>query len=153
MPSHPDDYRVVRSIAVTASDVVMAHEANQSRRDQRAVIRLTPPFNGRMRARLHLVREGDAYQPPEPAPLHIDPEALIDAAPPYPHAEDTETALRAESDTQYTVEEHYERHRAAVDAWRTAVLSRLKETVTLVGRHGQHTVDVKVLGDESGLSK
>ncbi|WP_338729451.1 hypothetical protein [Haladaptatus sp. DJG-WS-42] len=153
MPSHSDDYRVVRSIAVTASDVVMAYEANQSRRDQRAVIRLTPPFNGRMRARLHLVREGDAYQPPVPAPLHIDPEAFIDAAPPYPHAEDTEAAIRAESDTQYTVEAHYERHRSAVSAWREAVLSRLSKTVTLAGRHGQHTVDVKVLGNDSGLSK
>lgn len=150
MPSHPDDYRVIRSIAVTVSDVVLAYETNQSRRKHRAVIRLTPPFNGRMRARLHLVRDGDTYSATQPEPIHIDPEALVSAVPAYPHAEDTEAALRRDASTEYSLEEHYTRHRNAVSTWRTAVSGRVVETVTITGRHGPHTVDVKALGTESG---
>lgn len=150
MPSHPDDYRVIRSIAVTASDVVMAYETNQSRRPERAVIRLTPPFNGRMRARLHLVREGDLYPADQPPPIHIDPADLVGDVPALPHAEETEAELRRENPAKYSVEEHYRRHRAAVSTWRNSVSSGIVETVRITGRHGPHIVDVKALGKDSG---
>ncbi|MFC6733292.1 hypothetical protein [Haladaptatus sp. DYSN1] len=150
MPSHPSDYRVIRSLAVTANDVVMAYETNRSRRDQQAVIRVTPPFNGRMRARLHLVRHGDTYDSASVEPLHIDPAALVTNPHAYPHATDTEAELRADPSTPYSVDAHYEYHRNAISAWRSAVSSRIGETVTLSGRHGPHTVLVKVLGKESG---
>ena len=40
-----DDPTVIRSLAVTADDVVAALEANE-RRDAAAVLRVTPPFSG-----------------------------------------------------------------------------------------------------------
>ncbi|MFB6251790.1 MAG: hypothetical protein ABEI27_08930 [Halobellus sp.] len=52
----------IRSLAVTTTDVVDALEA-RVRRQRRIVLRVTPPFSGRMRARLHdagVVEDADA---------------------------------------------------------------------------------------------
>lgn len=50
-----EDPTVVRSIAVTAGDVVTAVVARRSTSRQ-PVLRLTPPFSGRMRARIHVLQ-------------------------------------------------------------------------------------------------
>lgn len=144
MPSS-DDPTVVRTVAVTASDVVSAYEA-RTRSDRRAVLRITPPFSGRMRARIH-VADRDAYdESTGPQPVHIDPRELLADAPPYPEPDDVEDALRADSDVEYTTERHRERYTAAVEDWRERARKAIAGEVTVETPEGEHRVDVSVLG-------
>lgn len=139
-----DDPRVIRSLAVTTGDVVTALEANH-RRDAGAVLRITPPFAPRMRARLHRAGTEGEY-PDGPRPIHVDPAALIRAVPAFPTADDTERALRADPDAEYTAERHRERHVERVEAWRETLRERVVESVTLSLPDGDHEVVVKALG-------
>jgi NAD(P)H-dependent FMN reductase len=139
-----DDPTVVRSLAVHADDVVAALEANAAR-DAGAVLRVTPPFNGRMRARLHRAGGEGSYDT-DPEPIHVPPARLVtEDAPAYPTPDETEDTLR-ERDPEYTTERHREFHAERVAAWREAVRDHLVERVTLpVGADG-HPVDVLTLG-------
>lgn len=135
----------IRSIAVTRQDLVAALEMNRTS-EQRAVLRLTPPFSGRMRARLHVEQSGDYTD--EPEPIHVEPARLLASdAPSYPRPGETEDELRADPDRQYTVERHHEYHTAAVAEWRTAVPEAVKERVSLSVPGGEHEVSVTLLGD------
>lgn len=138
-----EDPSTVRSIAVTADDVVAALEANE-RRDAGAILRVTPPFSGRMRARIH--REGSEGDYGTPEPIHVPPEALVEAIPPFPSADDTEDELRADPDVEYSRPEHRTRHEAAVEAWRETVRERIRDRVTVETSGGPHEVRVSVLG-------
>lgn len=140
-----DDPTVVRSVAVAAEDIVAALES--SRRSGRdAVLRLTPPFSGRMRARLHVESGAEAYHE-EPTPVHVDPEALVAAsAPDYPTPAETGDELRADPDETYTHERHRERHAEAVEEWRSAVTDHVAERLTLPTADGPHEVAVTLLG-------
>jgi len=158
-----DDPRVIRSIAVSREDVVAAFEYNR-RSEPRAVIRITPPFNGRMRARLHVDRGGSVSSangtsrregrsrgepaPTDAAPIHVDPADLVavDRLPAYPDPADTEDALRADPDVEYTPERHYERHVEAVSRWREAVGDAILDAVVVETPAGPHRVEVKTLG-------
>jgi hypothetical protein len=125
-----DDPTTVRSVAVTREDVVRALELRE-RGGPRAVLRVTPPFSGRMRARLHVDgREGEYA---DPAPLHVPPVRFVGDPPPLPAADDTADALR-------------ERHERALAGWRRAVGERIVETTTLETPEGPHCVAVAVLG-------
>ena len=147
-----DDPRVIRSIAVTAEDLVTAYEASE-RAGRDAVLRVTPPFSGRMRARLHAAdvvgteaidREGGDG----PAPVEIPPETLLaEDVPPYPDPDDTEDELRADPEIEYTRGHHRERHQHAVDQWRTEVRTCILETATVEMSAGPHEIDVVVLGE------
>jgi hypothetical protein len=132
----------IRSLAVTAEDVVAAVETNRTS-DRTAVLRVTPPFSGRMRARLHVkIDDTDASDT-----IELDPETLLEAdAPDYPRPAETEDRLRTDPDTEYSVEKHRQRHEAAVEAWRTALPEHIRSAVTLSTSTGPHTVDVSVLG-------
>ncbi len=133
---------VVRSIAVTVDDVVAAYEANRQT-DADAVLRVTPPFSGRMRARLHRIGPGGA---PEPS-VYVRPAALLaPSAPDYPRPDDTGDELRADPEVEYTRERHRERHRAAVAAWADAAGDHLVERVALRTPDGRHEVAVTGLG-------
>lgn len=137
--SRPDPTDV-RSLAVTVDDVVTAVEA---RRDGRPVVlRVTPPFHARMRARLHLATgERD-----DPDALHLDPNRLLAAsAPDYPTPAETEDRLRA-TDREYTPEAHHEFHERAVASWREAVRDHLVSDLIIETADGSHTVGVKPLG-------
>jgi len=144
------DPRVIRSVAVTAGDVVTAVESHHQR-DERVVLRVTPPFSGRMRARIHVV-SGDREaavegQTGESVPVHIDPLTLLDdEAPPYPRPGDTEDALRRDPDVEYTVDRHHDRHREALERWRDHVPDHVRDSVTVETVMGPVTVDVAVLG-------
>jgi len=143
MSTDSDDPSVIRSIAVTAKDVVAAAEANRTS-DRTAVLRVTPQFSGRMRARLH-VQQGDEQN--EDA-IHIQPSALVtDQAPPYPRPADTEDELRADPDREYSVEAHREYHEEAVDDWRAALADAIRDSLTLSTPGGTNEVTVHVLGD------
>jgi hypothetical protein len=140
----PDDPTVVRAIAVSAEDVVAAFErTRQSGPD--AVLRVTPPFHGRMRARSHV--PGDDEYRGDPTPVHVPAACLVDAdaVPPYPHADDTGDALRADPAADYSVDAHYDRHRDAVEAWRAAVRDAIRDEVPLDLDGTAHRVDVAVL--------
>jgi len=139
------DPTVIRSIAVTAEDVVSALELNQTSADT-AVLRVTPPFSGRMRARLHVAAEAGYEQ--DPAPLHIDPDDLVDEPPPYPRPAETADALRADPAETYTVERHHDRHRQAVQGWRETVTRTVRDSILLDTPDGNCDVSVVVLGED-----
>ncbi|WP_336002365.1 hypothetical protein [Halorientalis halophila] len=139
-----DDPTAIRSIAVRADDVVTALEATR-RSGQDSVLRVTPPFSGRMRARLH--RENASEYDEDPTPVHVDPRDLVaDDAPAYPAPAETEDELRADPDEEYTRERHRERHTEAVGAWRESVADHVVDAVAIEAPSGPHEVDVTVLG-------
>lgn len=140
-----DDPTAIRSIAVSAEDVVTAYERTL-RSGGEAVLRVTPPFDARMRARIHVPIAGEAEDGPG-RPIHVDPAALVDDPPPYPEPDETEAALRDDPDETYTRERHRDRHQAAVEEWRDAVSEAIVDRVALpIGGDRRHEVDVKRLG-------
>jgi hypothetical protein len=143
MTSGSDDPTDIRSIAVTADDLVSALEATE-RGGRDAVLRVTPPFSGRMRARLHV--EGTA-QYDDPPPIHIQPTTLLaDSTPDYPTPAETETRLREDPDVQYSRERHHDRHAEAVAEWRDAVRTHVVEATTIDTPGGPHEVTISLLG-------
>lgn len=123
-----DDPSVIRVLAVSADDLVTALEAN-CRRDADAVLRVTPPFSGRMRARLHRAGYESGYGDPEP--IHLDPQQFVGDPPPFPHPDDTEDELREAGN--YSPERHREAHAAAVDRWRESVREDVLDSLALPG--------------------
>jgi hypothetical protein len=143
MPTESEDPSDIRSIAVTAEDVVTAAETNRTS-DRTAVIRVTPPFSGRMRARLHVRLHDD---PQEAGAIHIPPTDLFaEGAPEYPRPAATEDDLRSDPDLEYSVERHREYHERAVEEWRVAAADAIADSVTLSVGEGTHEVTVHVLG-------
>ncbi|WP_439026090.1 hypothetical protein [Haloarchaeobius sp. DT45] len=141
MPGESHDPTDIRSIAVHADDVLTALEASEQGRE--AVLRVTAPFGGRVRARIHLVQSAEPADDGSggPGPIRIPPGRLVDDdAPAYPHAHETEPV------GEYDVETHHERHARAVAEWREAVRAHLVSTVDLDLPSGPHRVDVTVLG-------
>ncbi|XVH31407.1 hypothetical protein ACNS7O_13570 [Haloferacaceae archaeon DSL9] len=130
----------IRSIAVTVDDLVTAFEANE-RANRGAVLRITTPFAGRMRARLHVAGGEGAYG--NDAPIHLDPARLIADPPPYPDVDETAATL---DDGEYDVDRHREKHARAVADWREAIRDCLVDHVTIETDDGPHTVRVSFLG-------
>ena len=150
MTPDSSDPSVIDTIAVTVEDVVAAVEMNRTT-SREAVLRITPPFSGRMRARLH-VDQGEEYSD-EPAPLHVSPERLLaDNAPPVPRPADTEDELRADPDVEYTVERHRERHAAAVEEWRATLPESIRDEARLETAAGTHTGGCNSFTHQSLLS-
>jgi hypothetical protein len=140
-----DDPTVIRVLAVHADDVVSALEANASR-DVRAVLRVTPPFAGRMRARLHLAGAEGGYDT-QPEPLHVPPERLVeDDAPGYPTPDRTADELRSESGDAFTPSDHREYHTRRVEEWRETVRASIRERAAIPTPTGPHEVRVATLG-------
>ena len=132
------DPTAIRSIAVTVDDVVTALEATR-RSDRRTVLRITPPFSGRMRARLHRPTGDDGSEA-----INLDPSALVADLPSYPDPDETADRLRAAG--EYTTERHHDRHAAAVEEWREAAREAVVDAVALPATDGPHRVGVKRLG-------
>ncbi|HET7324116.1 MAG TPA: hypothetical protein VFJ06_07285, partial [Halococcus sp.] len=120
------DYRDIRSIAVHTADVIAAVEANRTG-DSRTVLRATPPFSGRMRARLH-VEHASEYENTRPEPIHIDPERLVAGTHSHPTPDETEERLRADPEIEYSIETHHERHTEAVARWREELTESIVES-------------------------
>ncbi|MFB6151778.1 MAG: hypothetical protein ABEJ40_08240 [Haloarculaceae archaeon] len=135
------DPSVIRTLAVTAGDVVAALEARRQG-TREAVLRATPPFSGRMRARLHV---GDGH--PSVRTVRVEPAGLVASdAPAYPRPDETAAALRSDPDAEYSVERHHDRHREAVASWRETVRDHFVDETTVETPGGDRTVDVVVLG-------
>ncbi|TKX58782.1 hypothetical protein EXE44_04355 [Halorubrum sp. SS7] len=135
----------IRSVAVHREDVANALEATL-RSDREVVLRATPPFSGRMRARLHALDAGGGDGDADagdggPAPLHIDPRALVADAPPYPEVDDT-AAEYPDAD----LAARRKRHAEAVEDWRETVRERVAETVEIEVDGETRIVDVTALG-------
>ena len=143
MDVESDDPTRIRTLAVTAEDLVAAFQA-RVQGDQPVVLRVTPPFSGRMRARLHV---GAAEYEGAPSPLHVDPATLVDeSAPAFPRPAETEDELRAEPTATYTVERHHDRHLEAIDSWRIRVREHVRERATIETSDGRHEIEISLLG-------
>ena len=143
------DPATIRSIAVSVDDLVTALEANR-RADRGTVLRITPPFAGRMRARLHVAGGEGEYGDAEP--IHVDPEDLIASeVPAYPEVDETADELL--TDGEYSVDEHRAHHAAAVARWREAVRAHVSDRIELDTKDGLHPIDVKVLGGSASDSR
>jgi|SRR5699024_4521928 len=141
--SDPGGYRAIRSIAVHTEDVVTALEADRQA-DARTVLRVTPPFSGRMRARIHVEGSGEYEMNPEP--IHIAPDRLVADAPHYPTPDETEQRLRDDPAADYSIDAHHERHMAAVRDWREVVADSIVDSIELERSSGSHSVAVTALG-------
>lgn len=112
------DEQTIRSIAVHREDVIRAHEVTL-RTDRHVVMRVTPPLEGRKRARIHETTAVSESYPPAGVdgsePIHINPATLLGDSPAYPEPDDT--APRRQDD----VESHHQRHEEAVAEWRAEV--------------------------------
>jgi len=135
-----DDPTAIRSIAVTREDVVAALEATL-RSPRTVVLRVTPPFNGRMRARVHEAETSEFVG--EGEPVNLDPRDIVADPPAYPEPGETEDELRAADDVEYTTERHRDRHVEAVEEWRAEVT--ILERVALETAEGTHEVELKQL--------
>jgi len=141
------DPTVIGVIAVHATDVVTALEANERDLDgKQSVLRITPPYSGRMRARLH--REGHEEYDPSDGPIHVAPTDLVDNPPTFPRPDDTEDELRADPDREYSRERHREYHERRVAEWRAIVRDRIVDVMTLRTGDGPVEVSVSALGGE-----
>jgi len=131
------DPSVLRSLAVSAEDLLAAMEAD-ARGGPRTVLRVTPPFSGRMRARLHVVQAAD-----DEGTVHISPRALLDDdAPPYPTPDETADELRSLPDRDYSVDRHREYHERQVEAWRAALLDHVVDSVSRPEVDGEITISL-----------
>lgn len=140
--SESNDPTVVRTVVVGATDLVTALETSYRVANDQTVLRVTPPFSGRMRARLHVQQDLDD---PAPSPVSIRPRTLVDddcPSPPVP--DEVEDALRTDPDEAYSVEYHGERYRDALDRWRRAVPNHAVDEVRLP--EVNRTVTVSILG-------
>jgi hypothetical protein len=146
MPSESSDPTVIRIVVVHADDVVTALEASE--RGGNVVLRITAPFAGRVRARLHAVQTTEPSEDGRggPAPIRIPPRDLvIEEVPVYPRVDDTDPSATGSAEN-YDVETHHERHTAAVTTWRDGVRDSVADSVELDTTAGPHRVAVSVLG-------
>ena len=139
------DVDAIRSIAVHRDDVAAALEASL-RSDRDVVLRVTPPFSGRMRARIHDRTDLEENDRKDGA-IHVPPADLVDGPPTYPEPDETTPAGERATETEgYDVEKHYERHTDAVAAWREAVRESVAERVGLDDGDAAREVRVVPLG-------
>jgi hypothetical protein len=137
------DPTVISVIVVRADDVATALETNLTS-DEHAVLRLTPPFSGRMRARLHIER--GTYEE-TPQPIHVAPETLVDDKPAYPRPADTETQIREDPNRTYSVESHHDYHTERVTNWRQTIGDCIRDQAQISTPTEPHEVTVAVLGN------
>ncbi|ARS91899.1 hypothetical protein [Natrarchaeobaculum aegyptiacum] len=145
------DPTVIRSLAVSSEDAVDAFLYGRENPGE-SVLRVTPPFHGRMRARLHVYHVDDA---PLTGAIHLEPSTVLESAvvEGYPSLETAlegvdggERADPGEVQPAASADAVRERHAAAVEQWRERALSALVDSVTLETPAGPHQVDVKPLG-------
>lgn len=134
-----DDPDVIRSLAVSPADIVDAFVYSQENPGE-AVLRVTPPFHGRMRARLHVYHVDDTELT---GAVHVRPANVIadDVVADYPQLEETLTDVDdAEADRLR------QRHADAVDAWQQRAREAIADSVTIDIGCETTQVDLKRLG-------
>jgi len=120
------DSAVIQTIVIKDEELLTAVEA--SKRGSSTTLRVTAPFDPRMRARLHVRQPGDCDDPRQ---VLVPPERLVDDdCPPLPRADDTADAVMSNGD-DFSLEQQRDRHVAAVESWRKAVLAHVVDSVEL----------------------
>lgn len=134
-----DDPSTIRSLAVSPEDVVNAFAYSQENPGD-AVLRVTPPFHGRMRARIHVYRVDDTHLT---GAVHLSPEDILgdDALDEYPRLEDE----RRNSESNET-ERLRRRHAEAIEIWQERARETIVETVAIDTVDGSQRVDLKRVG-------
>lgn len=113
----------VHTLAIHTADLLDALEARE-RLDRNVVLRVLPPFAGRMRARLHVVGGRENH-----GAVHFHPGVFVSEGPSYPHVDDTADELRETA--SYDGETHRNAHERAVERWRESVRARLRAEIEL----------------------
>lgn len=135
----------IRTVAVAREDVLDAFEYTRTNPGT-AVLRLTRPFHGRMRARLHVYRdeaETDAIRVPAADLLAADAVAA------YPTLEDVERRLEGENGTDEEASSTEQLRDALADereAWREQARESIVDELVLETDDGESRVDVTTLG-------
>ena len=142
MANERDDPAAIRSIAVTAEDVVDAFGYTRENPGE-AVLRVTPPFHGRMRARLHVFQVDDS---PETGAIHLEPARLLEdeAVDAYPTLESVPETMGESVDSD--PETVRKRHAVALEAWRRQAQTAIVGAIDIDTEVGSHRVSVSVLG-------
>jgi len=127
------DPSAIRSLAVSPADVVDAYVYTQENPGQ-AVLRVTPPFHGRMRARLHVYRVDDA---PLTGAVHLDPAEILEEAVVADYPEYT-----ADGDPKRARKGHAE----ALERWQEDARGAIVDSISLQTGSETREVTVKTLG-------
>ncbi|MCU4751544.1 hypothetical protein OB919_06060 [Halobacteria archaeon AArc-curdl1] len=150
MTDEARDPRVIRSIAVTADDVLDAFVYTREN-PATAVLRVTPPFHGRMRARIHVFQIDDSSVT---GALHLEPARLLEdeVVAAYPSLEPGAAMDESEGTNEGATK--FEHYADAVDDWRTGARSAIIDSISLdEDANDDHRVSVSVLdGPEDGQS-
>jgi hypothetical protein len=172
-PTEPSDPTILRTVAVRSDDAITALESNLRGPDARTILRVTPPFHGRMRARIHRLQR-DTAETGDDGPdradgpasdarsdvdspagtgrvertaagaLHVPPATLFESPLPYPSVDDTADALRRRG--AYDPDRHRDRHERSVSGWRRAIRDCRAGSVAIPTPDGTHEVAVVWLG-------
>ena len=136
-----DDPTAIRSLALSPADAADAYVYSQENPGE-AVLRATPPFHGRMRARIHVYHVDDTELT---GAVHVSPAALIadEVVADYPDLESALADADADPDAADEIREH---HAEAVEEWQTRARESIVDSVTLETPAGPHRVAVKSLG-------
>ncbi|WP_254765085.1 hypothetical protein [Natrinema marinum] len=140
-----DDPSAIRSVALSPDDAVDAYAYSQENPGE-AVLRLTPPFHGRMRARIHVYRVDDTELT---GAVHLAPADVIadDIVAAYPDLESELADADASADANSSEAERLrERHADAVADWQDRARGAIVDAVPLETDDGPHRVEVKTLG-------
>ena len=134
-----DDPTTIRSLAVSAEDAVDAY-AYTRENPGKAVLRVTPPFHGRMRARIHVYRRDDTELT---GAVHVRPDDLLadDVVADYPDLE-----ARLEGAEPGETEQLRKRHAEAVEEWQERARESLVDDAILETDVGPHRVEIKRIG-------
>ena len=135
------DPTVIEYLVVTVEDVIAALEATLGT-GRETILRITPPFSARMRARIHVADTAGDYEPPKP--IHVDPRALVESVPSYPTA--AETAAELDDPDDINTERHEATHTDRLTAWRETVSQSIADEATIETQAGTISVTVQSLG-------
>lgn len=174
MPPDSEDPRTVDVLVVHADDVVAALAATAQGRE--TVLRVTPPFRGRQRARIHVVESVDGADAPSSGgsamdgedaggieatdagpvqradgaeaadPLHVPADAFVSDDAPS-FPRAPETEPTPANSPEYDVDEHFQRHEDAVADWRSTVSEHFRERIRTEASGGELCeLEVRYLG-------
>ena len=138
------DPAAIRSLAVSADDVANAFVYSRENPGE-AVLRVTPPFHGRMRARLHV--DHDPELDADDGAVRVDPGTLLADAvvDDYPTLEAIEADLAAEAETgsdDLSPARIGEAHADALENWHDRAVESIVDAATLETPAGAVSVDV-----------
>lgn len=142
------DLTILQSVAVHREDIVRAYEM-QVRKEEKAVLRVTPPFSAKMRGRIHIESDDDYMVGDDSGkPVHISPEILLNDPPVFPTPDETADQLRSDPDVKYTRDRHHQLHEERVNQWRETIANSIanQATIGVARNENQQQVDIITLG-------